>query len=138
MLVTKKVHVEEDMPPKTIHEVHFPRYDTDVNSRKRTLFHMTVDEQTWDVDDELRLIAHPNFPRCACAILTNVRQVKLLAELEGDLAKLGEVNRESYLASWDALHPELPSTSDPTVWRIEFRYSIADQQPDPPEWSLAV
>lgn len=120
------------------HEVHFPRYD-DVNSRRRTLLHMPVgvDAEAWEVGDVLRLIAHPNFPRCAVAVLTDVRQVRLLAELDADLDKLGKIDREGYLASWDALHPEQSSADDPQVWRIEFRYGDADSQPDPPEWSLA-
>lgn len=121
----------------TTHEVQFPRYATDVNARRRTLFHMVVDHQSWAVGDTIRLLAHPSFPRCAIGVLTSVRQVKLLAELDDDLAKLGEVDREGYLASWDVLHPELPSAADPIVWRIEFHYGSTDRPPDPPEWSLA-
>jgi hypothetical protein len=121
------------------HEVQFPRYHADVNSQRRTLFHMPilVDEIPWTVGDELRLIAHPNFPRCKVGTITDVRQVRLLAELDADLAKLGGVDRGDYLMSWDLLYARLPSINDPVVWRIEFRYGRPVDPPDPPEWSMA-
>lgn len=123
---------------KTIHEVRFPRHHDDVNSEKRTLFHMPVDGQTWAIADGLRLLAAPNFPRCKIGVLTSVRQVRLLDELDADIAKLGNTDQAKYLAHWDTLHPELPSADNPTVWRIEFRYGAWEADPtDSPEWSLA-
>jgi hypothetical protein len=119
---------------RTAHEVRFPRYHEDVNSERRTLMHIPIDDCAWAIGDELRLLAAPGFPRCKVGVLTDVRQVRLLDDLDADLGKLGEVDRAGYLARWDALHPELPSASDPVVWRIEFRYGRAE---DPPEWSLA-
>jgi hypothetical protein len=119
----------------TIHEIHFPRFHEDVMSERRTLFHMPVDEQPWAKGDELRLLAAPNFPRCKIGTLIDVRQVRLLDDLDAVLVKLGAVDRAEYLARWDTLHPKLPSADDPMVWRIEFRYGGWDS--DPPEWSLA-
>ena len=72
-------------------------------------------------------------------VLTDVRWVKLLAELDADLPKLCVSSRDEYLARWDKLHPGVLSVNDPVVCRIEFRYGmwVADLT-DPPEWSLAV
>jgi hypothetical protein len=123
---------------KTIHEVHFPRYRDDIASEKRTLFHMYIDDHVWSVGDGLRLLAAPNFPRCKVGVLTDVRWVKLLAELEADLPKLCAADRSDYLTRWDLLHPSLASVNDPVVLRIEFRYGMWESDPtDPPEWSLA-
>lgn len=123
---------------KTIHEVRFPRYHADVTSQRRTLFHMPVDGQAWAIGDGLRLIAHPNFPRCKIGVLVDVRQERLLEGIDADLGKLCAADRAEYLARWDALRPELPSAADPVVWRIEFRYGMWEADPtDCPEWSLA-
>jgi hypothetical protein len=125
---------------KTIHMISFPHYQDHVFLERRTLFHMPIDEQPWAIGDDLRLLAAPNFPRCKVGVLTDVRQVRLLAELDADLAKLCVANRAEYLARWDALHPKLPAAADPMVWRIEFRYGVSESDPpesDPPEWSLA-
>lgn len=124
---------------KTIHEIRFPNYQDDIMSEKRTLFHNPVDDgHAWQVGDGLRLIAHPSLPRCKIGTLIDVRQVRLLAELDVDLVKLGVTERGEYLARWDALHPEFPFKDDPLVWRIEFRYGAWESDPtDPPEWSLA-
>ncbi len=119
-----------------VHEIRFPRFSDDVMSEKRTLFHMPVDGQTWKVGDGLRLLAAPNFPRCKIGVLTDVRQVQLLAELEADIERI-VADRAEYLARWDAVHPDLPSADDPLVWRIEFRYGAWGDPTDPPEWSLA-
>jgi hypothetical protein len=119
-----------------IHEVRFPNFHDDVMSEKRTLFHMPLDGQIWKVGDGLRLMTVPNFPRCKTGVVTDVRQVHLIAELDADLGKLCAADRAEYLARWDALHTDVPSEGDPLVWRIEFRYSVwAD--PEPPEWSIA-
>lgn len=125
------------MATRTVHEVTFPRFDADIISRRRTLFHVPVENLMWSVGEEIRLITRDGITRCEVGILTSVRQVRLLAELDADLPMLGNVDRVLYLASWDALH-HVPSITDPTVWRIEFRYGIAanDERPDPPEWSL--
>jgi len=124
----------------TTHEVRFPRYHDDVESERRTLFHAVVDGHAWAAGDGLYLRAEPGFPRCKVAVLADVRQVHLLAELDADLGKLAAKDRADYLARWDDLHPELPSEGDPLVWRIEFRYGMWKEPgdpPDPPEWSLA-
>lgn len=121
------------------HEVHFPRYAQDINTRRRTLLHLPLDRaDAWSIGDELCLLAAPNFPRCAVAVVTSVRWVHLLAELDDDLDKLGKVDRGTYLANWDRLHPQQTAASDPPVLRIEFAYaSIPSDSDDPPEWSLA-
>lgn len=122
---------------KTSHAVRFPRYNEDINTRKRTLFHVLVDNEEWAVGDDLRLgIANSNFLCIQVGVLTDVRQVHLLADLDADLAKLGNVDRDMYLASWDQTHPDRLASSDPLVWRVEFRY-VRELSQDPPEWSLA-
>jgi hypothetical protein len=124
-----------------IHEVQFPRWFDDVMRERRTIFHVPPDAGPYGVGDALRLLAHPNFPRCKVGVLTSVRRVSLLAELDADLGGLCAADRAEYLARWDAVNPELPSADDPVVWRIEFRYGawVPDPAglPDPPEWSLA-
>jgi hypothetical protein len=140
-----------------IHRIRFPRYVDDIVSERRTLFHMPVGivcscsgdpadpdytrsqrckVHVWTVGDEIRLL-DPDSPRCKIGVLIDVRQVRLLAVLDVDLTKLGQPERASYLASWDALHPDCRRSTDPVVWRIEFRYGIEEDPKDPPEWSLA-
>ena len=123
---------------KKIHDVYFPRYDDDVVSERRTLFHLPVGDRAWTAGDSLRLLASPRFPRCKTGVLIDVRQARLCSEIDADLAKLCAADRAAYLASWDVLHPGLPSAADPTVLRIEFRYGAWEADPtDSPEWSLA-
>ena len=119
-----------------IHEIGFLRWHDDVELEKRTLFHMPSDKKMWTVGDSLRLRAL-NLSRCKIGVLTSARQVRLLEELDADLAKLHVTDRAEYLARWDALHPGHPSVDDPLVWRIEFRYGVSNDPDDPPEWSLA-
>jgi hypothetical protein len=107
---------------KTIHSLHFPRFHDDIMTERRTLFHVTIDEHVWSIGDGLRLLAAPNFPRAKVGILTDVRQARLRAELAADCSKLAVTDPDEYLARWDALHLELPSSGDPVVWRIEFCY----------------
>jgi hypothetical protein len=118
---------------KMVHEVHFPRFRDDVATERRTLFHVPVDDHPWAVDDALRLLEAPNFPRCKVGVITIAAKVRLLETIDADLAKLC-ADRDAYLARWDALYPEAASTLDPVVWRIEFRYG---DPAAPPEWSLA-
>ena len=121
------------------HSIHFPRYRADIMEERRTLFHVPVDENlaNFEIGDKLKLLEHPNLPRCKVGIVTDARQVALLDHLDTDLDKLGSVDRGGYLASWDQLHHEMPSCLNPMVWRIEFRYGRASDLPDPPEWALA-
>lgn len=127
----------------SVHEVRFPRFHDDVVTRRRTIFHMPVDGKTWTVGEALRLAADQRCPPRTwnvpfmVGVLTDVRQVRLLAELDADLASISNVDRAAYLARWDTLHPALPSIADPIVWRIAFRYGEASDLPDPPEWGLA-
>jgi hypothetical protein len=122
---------------KRIHNLQFPRFHDDIMSERRTLFHVPLDEHVWKTGDGLRLLSAPNFPRCKIGILTSVRQVRLRAELDADFSKLAVMDPDEYLARWDLLHPELPSSGNPGVWRIEFCYGPWEVDPsDPPEWSL--
>lgn len=114
----------------TIHEVQFPNYSATILSGRRSLFHMPIDDYAWAIGDELRLVAARGYPRCLVGVLTEVRQVHLLAELDADLVKLC-ADRDAYLANWDKIQPDLPSADDPWVWRIAFRFASTS------EWSLA-
>jgi len=123
--------------PKFVHEIRFPRWHEDVSLQKRTVAHIRIrPEERFFVGDELRLLAAPNFPRCGTGTLTEVALVKLLDVVDSDLAGLNVTSREEYLARWDALHPDMPSSGNPEVWRIAWRYRH-DEGKDPPEWSLA-
>ena len=118
------------------HEIRFPRYAEDVLTKKRTLFHMPTG--AFAVGDGLSLCAAPNFPRAAAAVITKVDQARLCDLTAEDLVLLNVADAAFYLASWDTLYPELPSNSNPLVYRIEFRYGwpTDDGKPDP-EWCLA-
>lgn len=122
---------------KVVHEINFPRYHDDVMSERRTLFHMTVRSRSFDVGDGLRL-AVPNLPRCKVAVVKKVDRVPLCPISDDDLRRLNVDDAASYLARWDELHPEVPSSGNPEVWRIEFEYGMWKDSDDPPEWSLAV
>jgi hypothetical protein len=115
------------------HEVCFPRYAQDIRTQKRTLFHMS--KGLWLVGDTLLLCADPTFPEVARAIVTWVDRAKLRELSAEDLRLLNRDDAAAYFASWDALHPEMPSSDDPLVYRIEFRYTVGDSPS--PEWCLA-
>jgi hypothetical protein len=122
-----------------VHEIRFPNYNADINARKRTLFHIPIAPGSLDrfeVGDGLRLIAHPNFPRCVVGVLTHVSCGPLEVTAE-DLPKLNVADAETYLARWDALHGGSAAVDKPTVWRIGFRYGFKDEQPTTPEEALA-
>lgn len=123
-----------------IHDVCFPFYDDDVMSGRRTLFHMPVGTRTeaWIVGDGLWLLSKPRSPRRKIGVVVDARKLHLRTELvSADLPKLCAPDIAAYLMRWDALHPELPSSIDPLVWRIEFRYDAWGRPDDPPEWSIA-
>ncbi len=126
------------MTAKTIHTIHFPRYTDDIASRHRTVFHVPC-VGTWKIGDVLRLTQRGvSLSPALVGVLTDARLVRLLAEVDADLGKLGAaIDRATYLASWDEAYPELSSGSNPAVWRIEFRYGDSTDLPNPPEWSLA-
>jgi len=127
---------------KVVHEVNFPRYHDDIMLEHRTLFHVLGEDAVatpFNVGDGLRLRAAPGYPRCKVAVVKNVDRVPLCPIGDDDLRRLNVPDAAAYLARWDALHPEVPSSGNPEVWRIEFEYGWKDgSTPDPPEWSLAV
>jgi hypothetical protein len=121
-----------------VHEVRFPNYHDDVTLERRTLFHMI--DGPFSVGDGLKLLAAPNYPRCKVAVVRRVDRAPLCPIADDDLGRLNVPDAAAYLARWDALHPEAPSSGNPEVWRIEFEYGMWKDEgaPDPPEWSLAV
>jgi hypothetical protein len=126
-----------------VHEVRFPRYSEDVMSEKRTLFHAldgnAANGQPFSVGDGLHLLAAPNFPRCVVAVIKKVDRVQLCPISGLDQRCLNVPDAATYLARWDALHPDAPSIGNPEVWRIEFEYGRSKDDGAPvPEWCLAV
>lgn len=117
------------------HEIRFPRYDEDIKTKKRTLFHWLTDNIR--VGDTLYLITDPRFPRANFAKITKVTKVQLCDLNPEDLVMLNVEDAATYLARWDAVHPDNLSSSNPTVYRIEFEYGRPQDGDDPPEWSLA-
>ena len=101
----------------------FPRYREDIESKRRTLFHLPEnDPGKPDVLDEMVITAHENFPRGIAAVVTNVSLVVLSDISDSDLDKLGGVTKEEYFQRWDGLFPTDLVVSNPKVWRIEFEY----------------
>ncbi len=123
---------------KPFRPVTFQRFNAHIQSERRTLFHVPVNHQTWAIGHGLILLCSTATDnRYKLGVVTDARQVRLIAELDADLIKL-DTGRTTYLAAWDAIHTALPSDGDPLVWRIEFRYGTPPMDPtDAPEWSLA-
>ena len=86
-------------------------------SERRTLFHAPVDDKTWATGDRLYMLEWGGYSYAHRKIgtLIDVRQVRLLAELDADIVKLCTADRAAYLACWDVLHPKLSSVEDPMV-----------------------
>lgn len=118
------------------HKVRFPRYDEDIRTQWRTLFHTPAG--TWSTGDTLLLCAALNLPAWARATITEVDHVRLLRDLSADdLRLLNRDDAASYFASWDAIHPGMPVSSNPLVCRIEFRYDRPERDDPSPEWHTA-
>lgn len=101
----------------------FPRYQEDVESKRRTLFHLPEsDTGRPNVSDEMVITPHENFPRGKAAVVTDVSLVELASLPDADLEKLGGVSREEYFQRWNALFPDNQLPSNPKVWRVEFSY----------------
>jgi hypothetical protein len=110
------------------HSVVFPRFQEDVASKKRTLYHEPLGETGGlEVGDRLILTPHENFPRGVATVVTAIDRVRLKELPEADLEKLAVGSREEYLSRWDAAFPHESSSEDPQVWRIEFRYLRPDE-----------
>lgn len=129
----------------TISTIYFPRFNEDISTELRTLFHMPLGGRVWKMGDMVRLTPtavslqdRGVYLEDKVAVVTDVRLVRLLAELDVDLGKLAALDRAEYLSRWDTLHPEWPSSGDPRAWRIEIRYTPEQSNLlDPPAWSLA-
>lgn len=107
------------------HPIVCPFFQTDIQSKQRTLIHLPVDERDEiHVGDQLVLVPHKNFPRGAAAVVTEMSLVRLAELSDADLGKLGGPAREEYFQRWAAAYPDEPL--DCEVWRIEFRYGFAD------------
>lgn len=90
-------------------------------------------------EDERQCASLPIYPGYVpndfIGVLVEAKRIHLLDEIDRDIARLDVVKtREAYLASWDALHPELPAILNPDVWRIVWRF---ERVSDAPEWSQA-
>jgi hypothetical protein len=120
-----------------IHEIQFPNYHDDVMLERRTLLHLPDGKGLpFNVGDGLRLFAAPGYPRCKVAVIKKVDRGSLCPIACDDLRRLNVPDAAAYFARWDALHPDVPSSGNPEVWRIEFEYGMWTSD-DPPEWSLA-
>src|SRR5277367_1649945 len=110
----------DEKPVKRI-TIVFPRWTEDVVSHRRLLLHWVEDE--FYPGDHFTLINFWNAPRGVPAIVTSVDKVRLHEVTDEDLRKIGNVTRESYIASWNKTQPDHPWNSNPEVYRIEFRYA---------------
>lgn len=64
----------------------FPRYQEDIESNRRTLFHLPEsDSCRANVLDEMVITPHENFPRGKAAFVTDVSLVELASISDTDL-----------------------------------------------------
>lgn len=142
-----------------VYEVIMPRWEEDVVTRQRTLIHIVCQPSDPIVSegDELHLITPPLDcvgVRVTVTSVSKVRLVESLTPLPGpsaaaalddmarlnlmpaiDQARMAEFATAiaAYRRRWNAVNPDAPWGSNPTVWRIVFRYLE-----QPPEFGLAV
>lgn len=56
--------------------------------------------------------------------LASISLERVLGISDADVAAEGFLFREDFLATWDVLHPDHPSSSDPAVWALAWRPPI--------------
>ena len=115
----------------------FTRWNEDIATERRTVLHLSMEVVDFAVGDRLLVVPSPVL-RGKSATIVEVRRVRLVECLVDDLPLLGlgPADAEAYHTRWDRRNPQHPISSDPTIWRIVFRYE-RDGLDDPPEWSLA-
>jgi hypothetical protein len=115
-----------------------PRWNEDIASERRTVLHLLTDAAEFAVGDRL-LVVPSAVLRGKSATVVEAHRMRLVECLVDDLPLLGlgPTDAEAYYERWDRANPLHPLSSDPTIWRIVFRYDREDGRNDPPEWSLA-
>jgi hypothetical protein len=123
---------------KDLRTIVFPRWSEDVATERRVLVHVPSDQSWFAVGDSLVLVpSRHSFGKAATVVeVTRGQLVELLAD-DLPLLNLGPGDVAAYSARWDRANPRHPIASDPTVWRVVFRYDPSPRDGDPPEWSLA-
>lgn len=120
------METQTEIPPEYHYgAIAFPRFEEDILTQNRTLFHLILKEDDHPILKDnvlLLLVDHQAAMRGIQAFVTSTTQVNLLEISDEDLVKLGGITKEEYFARWDAIHPDSLAASNPGVWRIEFKY----------------
>jgi hypothetical protein len=118
--------MENQVPPEYHYgAIVFPRFEEDIHTQNRTLFHLILKENDHPILKDhvlLLLVSHQAATRGVQAFVTSTAKVNLLEISDEDLVKLGDITKEEYFARWDVIHPDSLAASNPEVWRIEFKY----------------
>jgi hypothetical protein len=137
----------------TAYRIVFPRFGEDVLSKKRTLVHVPASPDVPNIwpGDRLLIVMNERDTAGVAGEVIGVSMVKLVespSPLLGRIAAMGfddmvRLNLMpgewasavvAYRQRWDATNPDALWASNPTVWRIVFRY-LDDSTP--PEFVLA-
>ena len=109
--------------------VQFPRYEEDVLTHKRTLFHIPATaEVTPVVGSMIILLPEDSDPTKTPVIITHLDKVLLENLPDEDLSLLAVGSREDYFKRWEALHMANPLEISQEVWRIQFSYVTWDDK----------
>ena len=137
------------------YQIVFPRWNEDIATHKRTLVHIPCDPGIELKRGDVLTILPENGPSGMRVEIIEAGQVRLVDSLTplpglGAAAALDDMARlnlmpgidrarlddfepaiASYRQRWNTVNPDVPWTSNPTVWRVVFRYL-------PPEYATAV
>jgi hypothetical protein len=143
------------------YQIVSPRWNEDVVTQKRTLFHIPCDPGVeLKIGDLLAIRSDEREEiRTVCAAIIEASRVRLVDSLTpipgpaaaaalGDMARLNlipDIDQarmadlvpaiDSYRRRWDTVNPDVPWASNPTVWRVVFRYL---PEMTPPEYATTV
>jgi hypothetical protein len=133
------------------YRIVFPRWNEDIATHRRTLVHIPCDP---GVDlkqgDQLIILRRHSESRGIRVEIVETGQVKLVNSLatDGDWIRLNLADRDdgfgsdasradaflAYGGRWDDVNPDVPWASNPTVWRVVFRYL---PEMTPPEYATS-
>lgn len=112
------------------YKLTFPRWKEDIVSMRRTLLHLpsTPNDVIPRVGDLIITVPELEAKEGVVVEVAEVSQALLGDDRDWRLLNLAaepglrSVSEREYRARWDAVNPDVPWESNPTVWRIVFRY----------------
>jgi hypothetical protein len=120
---TVTIYFENPMETE-IYIVIFPRYEEDVLTHKRTLFHLPLNTVNIPKLGSLTILIPEWFTNVlrASVVITHLSKVLLKDLPDEDLNLLAVESREDYFKRWEVLHMANPLENPQEVWRIQFNY----------------